>query len=117
MTTLRTTFEFQIDVNFIEKDKAEAMFIESDWKDVFYTFIDLDEVAEHLALNFHQYDEKWEKGEYWKHIEGFGSYKYNSDTKAWHLAGEGDENGEFECGDIIIKYESKTECTDVTELN
>lgn len=116
MATLRTTFEFQIDVNFVDKEKAEQMFLESDWKEFFFEFVDLDDVAEHLAMNFHRYDEKWEDDARWKHIEGFGSYRYNKESKAWHLAGEGDGNNEFECGNIIIKYETETECTDVTEV-
>lgn len=118
MATLRTTFEFQIDINFTDKERANHFFIESDWKEHFYEFNDLDEVSEHLAINFDNASEQWEDGQHWKHIDGFGSYYYHREEKEWRLTKDMLKEGEeLPCGEIVIKYEMNTECTDVTELN
>ncbi|MGR5368424.1 hypothetical protein [Photobacterium damselae] len=116
MTIFRSTFELQIDVDFKDKIKAEQFFIEGTWKDHFYVFNDLDDAAEHLSLNFHKYSDSWEDGGSWKYIEGFGSFLYNKDTKSWHLTSKDGEVGDFECGDIEIKYEMELDCTDTREL-
>ncbi|HAS6055306.1 TPA: hypothetical protein I7122_21475 [Vibrio vulnificus] len=117
MTTFRTTFEFQIDVNFVDREKAEQFFLESDWKEYFFDFNDLDDAAEHLARNFHMSDARYEEGKEWKHIEGFGSYYFDRHANVWRLTKDLLKNGdELPCGDVIIKYEMETDCTDITEF-
>ena len=117
MAIFRTTFEYQIDVNFIDKEKAESFFLESDWKDCFYEFNDLDEAAEHVAMNFHNDSGQYEGGDLIKYIEGFGSFLFHREENEWRLTkGALKDSDELPCGDIIIKYEMNPECTEIREM-
>ncbi|EJC6874005.1 hypothetical protein MX838_004349 [Vibrio parahaemolyticus] len=114
MTTIRTTFEYQIDVNFLDIDKARSFFLKSDWKDCFYTFNFIEDVAKHLADNFHNYNAVLEKGKEWRHIEGFGSYYREPKTNTWRLDKDSiEEISGINCGDIHIHYYMETECSNV----
>ncbi len=61
MAKRRTSFEMEIDVNFLNQERSFKHFIEGDWKESFFTFDDLDEVAKHLAYCFHIESSKMKK--------------------------------------------------------
>jgi len=103
----------KINVEFSDPKKAEAFFIESDWKETFYTFTDLSDVVDHLAfavrnsMRGETYDSK--SGERYINIEGFPTFSYK-DGKL--IADESDEH----CGIISIYGDNEAEpsCTHET---
>ncbi len=107
MSKIRTSFEMEIDIDFLDEKSSFKHFIEGDWKESFYTFEDLNEVAEHISHNFHIANSELKKvnDEYrWvKFIEGFGEF-VEQDNGAFKLTEE--LNGG---GDITVNYEMELE--------
>jgi hypothetical protein len=48
---ITATLEQEMKVEFTEPEKAKAFFIDGDWKNSFYTFKNLEDLAESLMLN------------------------------------------------------------------
>ncbi|CAH7194891.1 hypothetical protein [Vibrio alginolyticus] len=116
MSCFRNTFEYQIDVEFIDSNKAKLMFIDSDWKDIFYEFSDLEEVSEHLARNFHNANETLSDG-LCRYVEGFGDFKYDANSSTWLIISkDGLTENQLECGGIRIKYEMKPQCSSTQKI-
>ncbi len=78
MGSYETSFEMQIRIHFHVPDKVKQLFIDSDWKNHFWTFDDLQELAEHISRQIHYEteiliktgdDRKWAKD-----LEGFGQF-------------------------------------------
>lgn len=99
-TTLkqRCLFEMEIDVKFLDKEKAEAHFIDSDWKESFNEYFSLGELAEQLAYVFHIESSRWNSDHraFTKFVEGFGLFVEND--QIWHL------KEDTETGGIVITY-------------
>ena len=94
MTKYRTDFEMQIDVEFVEPEKAKAFFIDGDWKESFWSFDDLDEVAESISRLFFYEVEHWnrEQKAFVRFLEGYGYFVRQGDvyisSKEYAEAGE-----------------------------
>lgn len=71
----RTTLQSEIDIVFDNPKKAKEYFIDGEWKESFFKFDELKEVAEHLAYAFYVTPEQYnfDKKRYEKFIEGFGN--------------------------------------------
>jgi len=97
----------EIDVNFIDEKKSYNHFIKGDWKESFYDFDDLDEIAEHIACNFHHASSEFRKIEgkhrFVKFIEGFGDF-VQQDNGLYRLTEDIDGGG-----DIDVSYEMELE--------
>ncbi|MCY9861384.1 hypothetical protein OTK49_02485 [Vibrio coralliirubri] len=114
---IRSTFDCKIDVDFQDPAKAQAYFIDGDWRDFFYAFDNLEEVTEHLALNFHKADEYYDHEGLNRSIEGFGSYVYQPETHEWRLSEDAEPDEEsLDCGMIVIRYEQDLKCSDIEKL-
>lgn len=75
----RVEISSEIDVQFSDEPKAEEFFIKGDWKETFFTFNDLDDIAQHLAYGFQE-----EVGFFMTrdvNVEGFGCFKQKD--KVW----------------------------------
>jgi len=105
----RTSFEMEIDVNFMNEEQSLNHFIKGDWKDSFYTFNDLDELAEHISYAFHITSDEFRKRDgkhiFVKFIEGFGDF-IRQENGSYELSEEPDEGGK-----IIVNYEMTLEPT------
>lgn len=102
---LRCTFEMAIDVQFDNPDAAEEYFIRGEWRNVFYRFDSLKELAEHLAFAFHEENDQWDgKAQaLCRVMEGYGRYLKQADG-AYQL----DANCLAEIGTMItVTYESE----------
>ena len=84
-------------VEFPDEQGAIDYFIKGDWKNTFYTFNDLSDVAEHLIMGFFHEDSKFDhdKKLFYKFIEGFYPFYSKSNVDNWTSADE-------ESGVIII---------------
>ena len=104
---IRTSFEMEIDVSFLDEESSFKHFIESDWKESFYTFDNLDDVAEHISYAFHIANNEFQKidGKYAfvKFIEGFGDF-IQQDNGHYKLTEKFDGGG-----DITVNYEMELE--------
>lgn len=95
----------EVEVEFSSVNKAKKYFIKGDWKDFFYAYENLEELASDLALNFSNprgvtsYD--WVKGCYTMFIEGFGEFISTGSCYDFSLTSE-------EFGTVKIKV-----CTDM----
>jgi hypothetical protein len=100
----RTELKCEIDIEFIDPEKSEAYFIGSDWENVFYSFHDLQGLAEHLLFDFHHEGDSYNTTHcaMVRSIEGFGIYVKQKD-KSYQLTDEVAE----EIGQIIIRYEQE----------
>lgn len=100
MRKFRTFFEMEIDVEFDNPEKAEAFFIDGDWKKSFWTFDDLDEVAESIANSFHWENDHWDKDykKTAKFLEGYGNF-IRIKPDVW----ESCPSSIDECGKITIR--------------
>ncbi|MDA9557766.1 hypothetical protein N9R79_09795 [Vibrio sp.] len=113
----RSLIKCEIDVNFVDQEKAKAFFIDGDWKDIYYEFLDLEEAARHLAFAFHNAPEKLSEGGLFRDVDGFGEYFYSRDNKEWRLTDKYVPNGVgMPCGEIIISYESELQCSQAEEI-
>lgn len=114
----RNKIECEIDVNFVDHEKAKGFFIDSDWKDCFFKFVDLEEVAEYLALAFHNSPESTDEDGRFKCVDGFGEYFYSHEDKVWRLTDRYlPQGGVLPCGEITIRYESALQCSQTDELD
>ena len=113
MTKFSSNLEIIIDVDFKEPDKAESIFIDSDWKDTFFRFFDLEDIADHLSLNFHKAEIFLIDGKRLKMVDGFGSFIYDHNKDEWSLG----VGGNIECGEVIIKYSQNLHVSYVEELD
>ncbi|MDP2566481.1 hypothetical protein [Pseudoalteromonas marina] len=112
----KNTIQCEIEIDFKDKAKAKAFFIDGDWSDVFYEIDDLEELAGILASLFNNAPERLGKGLY-RSIEGFGDYIYSYEKKEWNLSDRQlPEGEELPCGDIVIKYASELQCIETEEI-
>ncbi|HBG06302.1 MAG: hypothetical protein A2075_12090 [Geobacteraceae bacterium GWC2_58_44] len=102
---LRCTYEMEIDVEFENPEAAKAYFIDGEWKTVFYRLDDLQEVAEHLSLCFHNEHDRWdsEAKSFRRDIEGYGRYFKQADGTYKVDAASAAEIGTM----ITVAYESE----------
>ncbi|HHJ3076722.1 TPA: hypothetical protein ACPVZG_000512 [Vibrio parahaemolyticus] len=117
MRKFKATLSAEFTVDFEDEKKAESFFLEGDWKESFYEFEDLEELVEHLLLNFFNADEKWDtdEGKRYKNVEGMGTYYLFSDTKEWKLIPK--EGSELPCGQITLKEIDSLGCEYVNEVH
>lgn len=117
MRKFKATLSAEFTVDFEDEKKAESFFLEGDWKESFYEFEDLEELVEHLLLNFFNADEKWDtdEGKRYKNVEGMGTYYLFSDTKEWKLIPK--EGNELPCGQITLKEIDSLGCEYVNEVH
>lgn len=108
MKKFRTTMELEIDVYFSEPEKATDFFTNSDWKNYFFKYEKLSEVAQHIAEVFERTPELWKENKFAKHLEGFGYFISNSDG-TWSTEQSG-------FGLIQIGYEMELETTGINEI-
>lgn len=102
----------QITVDFSAPAKATAFFIDGDWKESFYTFSDLEAVAEHLAFasRASMRGETYSpEGGKFTHIEGFPTFAY----KDGKLIADSHEQ---DCGVITICGNHEPEQIDTCEV-
>jgi hypothetical protein len=113
----RNRLECEIDIDFVDLDKAKAYFIGSDWAEDFFEFEDIEDLAEHLSFNFHQAREILKDGLV-RFVEGIGEFVYSYENKEWRLTDKYLPEGEvLPCGDIVIRYESELQSAGVEELD
>ncbi len=86
-------------VSFSNPEKAQAFFIDGKWKDVFYDFVDLEELAGFIALSYLQHG---------KSFEGFSDFQR---TKSPMIV----ENKCEEYGIISIEVDMDLEVDYITE--
>lgn len=112
----KNTIQCEIEIDFKDKAKAKAFFIDGDWSETFYEISDLDELASILGFAFHNAEERLRQGLV-KSIEGFGDYIYSYEKKEWRLNDRQlSEGEELPCGDIVIKYTSELQCIETEEI-
>lgn len=101
------TIQIQWEVSFYDPEKAKEFFIESDWKDYFFEFENLDKAAEHLALAFHLYPEQWSKSRNvsYRSPEGFGDF-YKVPGKQVYIMAPTGKDGDDAPGAISITLKS-----------
>ena len=82
MTKFRTEFDMQIDVQFVDPEKSKAFFIDGDWKNSFWEFEELNEVAADIAHSFNLEDSQWNPRfkKICKFIEGYGTFVKEGDV-------------------------------------
>jgi len=105
MAKRRVGFEMQIDVEFIDEEAIQKHIIDGDeWKSVFFTLEDIEDLASHIAYVFHNENELFVKGRFVRFVEGFGEFIKQDDGS--YLFG-GLEVGPT--GDIVVRYELELE--------
>ena len=84
-------------VEFPDEKLVKSYFIDGDWKNTFYTFSDLSDLAEHVTMNFHHEDSKFDhdKKLFYKFIEGFYPFYSKNNIGDWVSTDE-------ESGAVII---------------
>lgn len=107
----KATLECEIEVDFSDKEKAQAYFIDGDWKEYFYTFDGLDEFTRHLVYAFNESEEMLRGGRI-KFVEGIGEFIHDRSKNEWRLTHKNLQEGEsFLCGQIVIRYVQDTHCS------
>jgi hypothetical protein len=112
MKNFKCSLEAIVMVRFSDPDKAKAVFIDSDWKESFYAFHDLKDVAEHLSYAIMNNTDGWslDKKRFFRFIEGFGEFYREGDVyKGGCLDGD--------AGEIFIEQEQGLEVTQVEEAD
>lgn len=112
MKKFNCTLEAKVDVAFSSPEKAEAFFIESDWKESFFQLDTLDEVAEHLSYAFFVVHREWSTKYkcFYKFVEGFGDFFLQKNGTYKGGASDG------EAGEIIIETDEDLEVSWCTEI-
>lgn len=110
----RTSFEMEIDVEFVDPEKAQGYFIDGTWKNVFYAAINLEDLVQNLATDFHNgYDKLSEDSKIWgRFVEGFGFFEKQKDNTYRRNETSSICGG----GMIIIRYEQELEAFQTDEL-
>jgi hypothetical protein len=100
----RVDLRAEINVVFVDPSLAYEFFIDGDWKEGFWTFEDLDELAEHLAYAFHMTSGEYKEidGEH-QHIRDLEGFPYFVRHKGYFI---GDSKV---TGPIVISYEQELE--------
>lgn len=72
-------------VKFPDAEKTISYFIDGKWKETFYTFSDLSELASHLIMGFHHESPAHDfiNKQNYKFIEGFNHFNYDEKTDTW----------------------------------
>jgi len=72
-------------VTFPDEQKVIDYFINGDWKNSFYTFSDLKELAESITMGFYHEDSKFDhdKGEFYKWLEGYPLFYSETNAGVW----------------------------------
>lgn len=75
--------QMNIEISFEDKEKSEEYFIHGDWKNYFYEYDNLEEIAGHIAYAFNVCPTHWSKERKtdFKFIEGFGEFFREDNTK------------------------------------
>jgi len=95
MRTRRVELKAEVDVMFSDPKKIVDYFIDCDWG---YSYSDLDELTNHLALMFQQEEDVYHQGECSVSIEGYPPF---------HKRGQYYIAYGFEMGYIIITYNQR----------
>ena len=101
----RIEISTEIDIQFSDESKAEAFFIEGDWKETFFTFNDLEDVSRHIAYGFQQAVGGWMVSNV--DIEGFGRFEHKD--KLWTSEYE-------EFGAIYIRIETEMADSSICDI-
>ncbi len=91
--TFEVDLKATVKVQFSDEAKAVEYLIEGDWKEHFFEFADLSEIAEHLAYTFQKFGVDY--------LEGFGDFVKEYDQYVSHQPNE--------YGSIYIKLEEGLE--------
>jgi hypothetical protein len=105
MSNYRVDIEGKVIISFDDPVKAKRYFLESDWKDYFYTFHDLSEVAQHIAGHFIEPRTRI-------FIEGFGEAYRPRYKSGFNYVIENDDSG-----NINIFLDEPVEVTDVLDIS
>lgn len=93
-------FEVQVKVEYeveiTDPVFAEEYFIDSDWSEYFFDFLDLEDMVDHITLNF----KKLETHQWSPTLEGFGTFEFDTDLGK-HVCQVDDDSGK-EVTKIII---------------
>ena len=91
MSKFTSHFTSAVLVEFSDDQLAKELFIDSDWKETFYSFCDLQDVAGHISWGFQAAPAEW-SGKYksnFKFIEGFGDFFRNGYSDVYVCEYEG----------------------------
>ena len=107
----RTTLMAEVDVEFVTPDVTKAYFIDGDWGQTFYTYVDLEDMAQSLAYTFERTSDVYIKGKgLAKDIEGYPIFEQDYDNNYYYFK-------DPECGEVRVWYEMEMDVDGCEEIN
>lgn len=92
MKKFKATLEQEVTVTFTNPEGVISEFIDSNWRETFYTLDDLEEVVDHLTYAFVRTPDNWvgKTGKFVKFIEGFGEFESDGNSYVCRFVHAGD---------------------------